>query len=109
MLPDFSAKGPNLSAPVTTATDVSDLDATVLDWFADFSAALAETDPATAAQRTTDLFLETGFWRDLVTFTWNLHTAEGHEAIADLVTGNHDRLEITDVALDGEATDEATA
>ncbi|HJC86081.1 MAG TPA: NAD(P)/FAD-dependent oxidoreductase [Candidatus Corynebacterium faecigallinarum] len=106
MLPDLSPKGPNLSAPVTTATDVSDLDATVLDWFADFSAALAETDPATAAQRTTDLFLETGFWRDLVTFTWNLHTAEGHEAIADLVTGNHDRLEITDVALDGEATDE---
>ncbi len=27
------------------------------------------------------LFEPDGFWRDLVAFTWNIHTAEGHDAI----------------------------
>ena len=34
-----------------------------------------------------------GFWRDLAAVTWNLHTAEGSEAIAAMIAG-------TDAALD---------
>ena len=29
-----------------------------------------------------DLFLETGYWRDLAAFTWNLKTCEGRAQIA---------------------------
>lgn len=47
-------------------------------WLANFAAALARADLAAA----TDLFAPDGFWRDLVAFTWNLHTAEGRSAIA---------------------------
>ncbi len=34
------------------------------------------------AQALADLFLETGFWRDLAAFTWNLKTCEGRAEIA---------------------------
>jgi putative flavoprotein involved in K+ transport len=33
----------------------------------------------------TDLFAEECYWRDLVTFTWNIATMEGREAIADML------------------------
>jgi putative flavoprotein involved in K+ transport len=32
-----------------------------------------------------NLFLADTFWRDLVTFTWNVHTSEGHEAIREML------------------------
>nr|MCU0909566.1 nuclear transport factor 2 family protein [Paracoccaceae bacterium] len=32
------------------------------------------------------LFEPGGFWRDLVAFTWNLHTSEGHDAIRAMLT-----------------------
>jgi putative flavoprotein involved in K+ transport len=47
-------------------------------WLESFSAALARGDSATAA----DLFEPDGYWRDLVGFTWTLHTAEGRPSIA---------------------------
>ncbi|WP_151718398.1 NAD(P)-binding domain-containing protein [Gemmobacter serpentinus] len=34
------------------------------------------------ADAVADLFLETGFWRDLAAFTWNLKTCEGRSQIA---------------------------
>src|SRR3954468_25067203 len=46
-------------------------------WLESFSAALARGDTQAAAQ----LFEPDGYWRDLVAFTWTLHTAEGRAAI----------------------------
>ena len=31
------------------------------------------------------LFAEDCYWRDLLAFTWNLHTAEGREGVGDLI------------------------
>ena len=45
-----------------------------------------------------------GFWRDLAAVTWNLHTAEGSEAIAAMIAGTDaalDNPEITEVEDEG--------
>lgn len=47
-----------------------------------FGQALEAGDVETA----TDMFLEDCYWRDLVTFTWNLKTVEGKEQVADMLT-----------------------
>ncbi len=33
----------------------------------------------------TQCFMEDGFWRDLVSFTWNIHTSEGRGEIAEML------------------------
>ena len=47
---------------------------------ADLERALVAQD----ADAVADLFLETGFWRDLAALTWNLKTCEGRAQIADM-------------------------
>ncbi len=49
----------------------------VQQWLNDFSKALQSGDTAAAS----NLFEEEGFWRDLVSFTWNIKTLEGRAAI----------------------------
>lgn len=49
-------------------------------WAGQFQRALASTSPASVAE----LFEAGGFWRDFVSFTWNLYTAEGRAEIASL-------------------------
>ncbi|MDQ3455355.1 MAG: NAD(P)/FAD-dependent oxidoreductase [Actinomycetota bacterium] len=61
------------------ATD--DPQARVDTWLADFAAAAAAGDGGRAAE----LFAPTCFWRDLVSFTWNIKTVEGRDGVADLV------------------------
>jgi putative flavoprotein involved in K+ transport len=61
------------------------LDTTTTDQVAafleDFGAALSAGDIA----RATDLFQDDCYWRDLVTFTWNLKTVEGKDQVADML------------------------
>jgi len=52
-------------------------------WLSEFDSALSRRDIAAA----TDLFLPDGFWRDIVAFTWTIHTAEGRDAICRLLEG----------------------
>ncbi len=47
-----------------------------------FGAALEAGDVAAAKA----MFAEECYWRDLVTFTWNIKTVEGREAVGDLLT-----------------------
>ncbi|GAA4506456.1 NAD(P)/FAD-dependent oxidoreductase [Brevibacterium yomogidense] len=54
---------------------------TVTAWLASFDEALRAHD----ADAVADLFEEDGFWRDFVTFTWNLRTLEGRAQIRDMV------------------------
>jgi putative flavoprotein involved in K+ transport len=71
-------------------------------WFRDFEAALAARDVAAASA----LFATQSFWRDLVSFTWNLTTVENPDGVADLLGANLDRVEPSGFALT-EPADEA--
>lgn len=51
-------------------------------WLHNFAAAVNAED-GTALQ---NLFVDDCFWRDLVSFTWNIKTMEGSAAIADMVS-----------------------
>ncbi|MDA2891696.1 NAD(P)/FAD-dependent oxidoreductase [Mycolicibacterium sp. BiH015] len=50
-------------------------------WLADFEAALAVRD----IERVVGMFAVDSFWRDLVSFTWNIKTLEGRDQIADML------------------------
>ena len=58
-------------------------------WLADFEAALASRDLDRVAAK----FAVDSFWRDLVTFTWNIKTVEGRDGIVDMLSA---RLDDTD-------------
>jgi putative flavoprotein involved in K+ transport len=60
------------TAPTATA---------VTAWLASFEKALAAGDVDVAVE----LFVEDCFWRDLVAFTWNIVTVEGHEGVRDML------------------------
>ena len=51
-------------------------------WLADFEAALATRD----IERAVAKFAVDSYWRDLVSFTWNIKTMEGREAVGDMLT-----------------------
>lgn len=70
------------------------------DWLSRFDAALKGGSDSAA-----DLFLEDGYWRDLVTFTWNIKTLEGREQIADMLRSVLGRVrpeswQLTEAAVD---------
>ncbi len=50
-------------------------------WLSAFGDALATGDPTAV----TELFGDECYWRDLVSLTWNLHTAEGRAEIRDML------------------------
>jgi putative flavoprotein involved in K+ transport len=58
-------------------------------WFAAFEDALAARD----VDRAAGMFAATSFWRDLISFTWNITTVENPDGVADLLTAT---LEGTD-------------
>lgn len=61
--------------------DIPTPTARVSRWLSGFAAALARSDiAATVAMFDTDCY-----WRDLVSFTWNIKTLEGRDAIAEML------------------------
>lgn len=54
---------------------------TVRAILAQFQDALSKGD----VDRAAECFLETGYWRDLLSFTWNIKTMEGRTAIVDML------------------------
>lgn len=69
-------------------------------WLEDFSNALARNDVAAVI----DLFQDDCYWRDLLTFTWNIKTMEGKDAIVDMLAETLKRAGPTGWQIDGEAT-----
>jgi putative flavoprotein involved in K+ transport len=83
---------------MTTATE------RVSNWLAEFEAALKSGDSKAAA----GLFAEDCYWRDLVSFTWNIKTMEGREQIAAMLDSTLGLIKPSHWRVDGEATgDEA--
>ena len=64
-----------------TETAAQPVAAEVDAWLARFDSALTDGDTAAAAE----LFTEDSFWRDLVSFTWNLKTVEGRAGVKDML------------------------
>ena len=71
-------------------------------WLAEFGEALCAHD----AERAAGLFAAESYWRDLVSFTWNLITVEGRAGVAELVDSEAARG-VTPVTFEvsGEPTD----
>ncbi|MCR8722715.1 flavin-containing monooxygenase [Frigidibacter sp. ROC022] len=68
-------------------------------WLAALDGALQRRDIAAAAA----LFEIESYWRDLLTFTWNIKTMEGRDAIEDMLTACLDRTAPSDWKRSGPA------
>ncbi|MGB8855541.1 MAG: NAD(P)/FAD-dependent oxidoreductase [Burkholderiales bacterium] len=71
------------------------------DWLAKFGAALSSGDINTAV----NLFDEDCYWRDLVTFTWNIKTLESKAQIKDMLQATLASTQPSNWQIDGEATE----
>ncbi|MBQ0763320.1 flavin-containing monooxygenase [Marinobacter psychrophilus] len=71
-------------------------------WLDSFEETLNSDNPAQAA----DLFEDGGFWRDLVTMTWNIKTMEGRGAIRDMLSATAKRTHPANWQVSEEATEQ---
>ncbi|UDL87443.1 NAD(P)/FAD-dependent oxidoreductase [Mesorhizobium sp. PAMC28654] len=69
-------------------------------WLGSFARALEARDVAAA----TNLFADDCYWRDLLTFTWNIKTMEGHQAIEEMLDATLATTKPAAWELSGEAT-----
>ncbi|GAB3353924.1 NAD(P)-binding domain-containing protein [Modestobacter lapidis] len=67
----------------------------VAAWLGSFQQALTARD----VDRVVELFAPTCFWRDLVSFTWNITTAEGHGQVRALLEETLDRTDPTGLRI----------
>lgn len=74
---------------VTDLSNVSPSEAAT-EWLSVFSAAITQND----VEAVVDLFLEDGFWKDVIALTWDLRTFEGKKDIKKLLDA---RLAATDL------------
>ncbi|WP_237449990.1 NAD(P)/FAD-dependent oxidoreductase [Nocardiopsis alba] len=70
-------------------------------WLHAFEEALTERDTA----RATGMFAPTCYWRDLVAFTWNLKTVEGHEEVETMLRSVLDSADPSGFHLTEEPTE----
>ena len=73
----------------------------VSGWLHSFEDTLVRGDAAAAAR----MFAADGYWRDLVAFTWNIKTAEGHDEIAAMLETTLPQTRPSNWRLEGEATE----
>jgi putative flavoprotein involved in K+ transport len=73
----------------------------VSQWLSDFSEALTRKDVAAAL----DMFTDDCYWRDLVSFTWNLKTLEGKKQIQAMLKSTLAKVKPSHWKLEGEATE----
>lgn len=89
------------SSAVAEAEAVSPATQRLTTWLSDFEKALVESD----ANGVASMFAEEGFWRDFVSFTWNLKTLESREQIRDMVEATVSKTRPSNWQLQGEATE----
>jgi putative flavoprotein involved in K+ transport len=83
---------------MTFSSDPDSLEAA--SWLAKLEAALGRNDAAAAAS----LFGEECYWRDLVSLTWNMRTAEGRAPLADMLRATLPHARPGHFALTGPAS-----
>jgi putative flavoprotein involved in K+ transport len=74
--------------------------AALADWLNDFGRAL-ETE---AIDTAVSMFAVDSYWRDLVSFSWNIIALEGQTGIENLLRSTLARTRPSHFALEGEAT-----
>jgi putative flavoprotein involved in K+ transport len=96
--PETNQPSPDQPSPAT---------ARVRAWLADFEAALAARD----IDRAAGMFATTSFWRDLVSFTWNITTVEGRDGVRELLRATLDQTDPSgfDVAEPADEADGVTS
>ena len=70
-------------------------------WLDQFGAALASNRPDAVLA----LFGADCYWRDLVSFTWNIRTQEGLDAVRDMLEARMEETGASNFQLEGEATE----
>ncbi|NLZ57578.1 MAG: NAD(P)/FAD-dependent oxidoreductase, partial [Corynebacterium sp.] len=80
---------------LTSSDALSDLHTAASNWLNQLEATTTAGDP----DDVTELFEPEGFWRDLLSFTWNLTTAEGSEQIRQMIAATHPRCAISNTKL----------
>ncbi len=71
------------------------------DWLQRFEKALAAADLKAVAH----LFAPECYWRDLVSFTWNIKTQEGRDAITDMLSSQLSHVKPSHFTVSGEPTE----
>lgn len=74
----------------------------VSEWISRFGAALDRANPAVALE----MFDEECYWRDLVSFTWNIKTLEGPASIKAMLKATLPEIKSSSWRIAGEATSE---
>ncbi len=72
-------------------------------WLAAFSASLAAADAGAAC----GLFADGCYWRDLLAFTWNIHTLEGRDSVRAMLQTTLPSVRPHTWAIEGEAREHA--
>ncbi len=72
----------------------------VSKWLSSFSKALERKDIAAAL----DMFADDCYWRDLVSFTWNIKTSEGKKQIGAMLKSTLTKVKPSNWQLEGEAS-----
>ncbi len=80
---------------------MSDARSAIQNWLDNFDKALSAGDAKAVAA----LFEGEGFWRDLVSFTWNIKTMEGASQIESMVSACHEQVKPTNWVIDEEPTE----
>ena len=73
----------------------------VSTWLSDFDNALSNQNIESAVA----LFTDDSYWRDLVSFTWNIKTVEGHDQIKDMLDSTLAEVKPSNWQIDGEASE----
>ena len=75
--------------------------AQVSSWLADFGTAVSRSD----FDRATSMFGDESYWRDLVSFTWNLKTAEGPQQIQAMLEATMPIAKPSNFLIQGEGSE----
>ncbi len=84
-----------------TATEISSPTATFTGWLDAFGSALEAGDIDGAV----GLFGDESYWRDLVSFTWNIKTVEGPSGVRDLLEHTLENVKPSSFEIVGEASE----
>lgn len=76
----------------------------VSGWLSAFGAALSQNDIVAAVE----MFADDCYWRDLVSFTWNIKTVEGKAEIRDMLDATLETTQPSNWQIEGEATGDAS-